>query len=133
MGDVLKDDIFQDSFPISPLPNQKNNDVAYMVIDKGELSTAYTYLTGQFPSQSSRGNKYILVGYHYDENYILAITVKDRKASTLTNVWKSLHANFAKAGATPNTYIIDNEISSEFIAALEENEYNYQLVPPHSH
>ena len=28
---------------------------------------------------------------------------------------------------------MDNEISSEFIAALEVNEYNYQLVPPHSH
>ena len=73
------------------------------------------------------------MGYHYDASCILVIAVKDRKASTLTNAWKSLHAKFAKAGAAPNTYVMDNEISSEFIAALEANECNYQLVPPHSH
>ena len=103
MEDALKDDIFQDSFPISPVPTQKTNDVAYMVVNIGELSTAYTDLTGQFPSRSSRENIYILVGYHYDANCILVIAVKDRKASTLTNAWKSLHAKFAKAGAAPNT------------------------------
>ena len=80
MEDGLKDDIFQDGFPISPVPNQKTNDVAYMIIDKGELSPAYIDLTDQFPSRSSRENKYILVGYHSNANYTLAIVVKDKHA-----------------------------------------------------
>ena len=37
-----------------------------------------------------------------------------------------------QAGMAPNTYVMDNEISSDFIAALTKN-ISYQLVPPHTH
>ena len=40
---------------------------------------------------------------------------------------------FRQADAAPNTYVIDNEISSDFIAALTKNNTSYQLVPPHTH
>ena len=87
--------------------------MAYMLIDRKELSTAYTDLTGRFPVRSSRGNQYILIGYHYDANCIHGIAVKDRKAATLTAAWQSLHDMFAKAGVAPNTYVMDNEISND--------------------
>ena len=41
---------------------------------------AYTYLTGRSPYRSSRGNEYILVGYHFDGNTILAEPIKNRQA-----------------------------------------------------
>ena len=59
--------------------------------------------------------------------------MKDRKATTITTTWKTIHKKFSIAGAAPNTYILDNEVSREFIEALEENELDYQLVPPHTH
>ena len=40
---------------------------------------------------------------------------------------------FTQAGTAPNTYAMDNEISSKFIAALTTNDTLYQLVPPHTH
>ena len=40
---------------------------------------------------------------------------------------------FAKAGAAPNTYVMDNEISDGLIAALEKNQTTYQLVPLYTH
>ena len=83
--------------------------------------------------RSSRGNQYILVGYHFDGNFIYGKAVKDRKISTLTASWKQLHDIFAKSGAAPNTYVMDNEISKEIIEALEENNTTYQLVPPYTH
>ena len=122
-----------DHFPPSPLPNAKTNNVCYAIIDKDEISTAYTDLTGRFPMRSSRGNEYIMVAYHYDANLIYGKAIKNRKAPTLTAAWEALNAMFLKAGAAPNTYIMDNEISQEFVQALIDNKTTYQLVPPYTH
>ena len=81
----------------------------------------------------SKGNQYILVGYHYDGNCILEKSIKDRKSGTFTAAWQSLHDIFAKAGVAPNTYVMDNEISEKLLKVLDENKTNFQLVHPHTH
>ena len=81
----------KDYFPTSLTPNKKTNKVAYVVIDQKEISTAYKDLTGRFPVRSSRGNGYIMVGYHYDANCILGYPVRDRTAGSLTKAWEYLH------------------------------------------
>ena len=116
--DVLHEELDEDSFPPSPTPNIKTNDVAYMVIDKNELSTAYTDLTGRFPCKSSSGNEYLLVAYHYDGNCIIAKPLRNRKKDTITEAWTSIHNSFSCAGVSPNTYVMDNEILQEFIDVL---------------
>ena len=118
LEEVLHVDIQEDTFPQSETPNMKTNDVVYAVINRNEICTAYTDLTGRFPMQSSRGNQYILVGYHYDGNCILEKAIKDRKAGTLTATWQPLRNIFAKAGVAPNTYVMDNEISEELLKVL---------------
>ena len=133
LEEVFIEELDEDSFPQSPVPNIKTNDVAYILVNKNELSTAYTDLTGRFPMRSSRGNQYILIGYHYDANCIYGIAIKDRTAATLTTTWQTLHNIFEKAGVAPNTYVMDNEISNDLKAALTKNETSYQLVPPYSH
>ena len=122
-----------DSLPTSDSPNVKTNEVAYEIINKTAICTAYTDLTGRFPMRSSRGNQYIMVGYHYDGNCILGKVIKDRKSSTLTAAWQSLHASFKKSGVAPATYVMDNETSNELLKALSDNSTSYQLVPPHTH
>ena len=131
--DVLTAELDEDNFPTSSDPNEKSNDVAYIIVNKDDLCTAYTDITGRFPYRSSRGNQYILIAYHYDANYIYGLPMKDRKAATITKTWRIIHNKFSMAGAAPNTYILDNEISGEFIQALEEKELHFQLVPPHTH
>ena len=74
-----------------------------------------------------------MVEYYYDGNCIIGIPVKNRKAPTLTKSWESLHAKFTLVGAAPNMYIMDNEISGEFIDALTNYDTSYQPVPPHIH
>ena len=56
--------------PVSEELNIKTNQVCYAIIDPSNNSRAYMDLTGIFPKRSSRGNEHILVGYHYDANYI---------------------------------------------------------------
>ena len=89
-----------DSFPSSPTPNKKPHQVAYQD------------LTGRFPVRSSRGNEYILVGYHFDVN-------SQKHGNTSTT---NLHA-----------WVLDNEVSSELKGAFRKNNTEFQLVPPYSH
>ena len=74
----------QDHFPEYTTPNTKNHQVAYILIDKDELNTAYQDLTGRFPMQSTQGNEYIFIRYHYDSNCIIAHPVKHQTAQVLT-------------------------------------------------
>ena len=66
-------------------------------------------LAGHFPKKFSRDNKYILVVYHYDSNYIHSHQVKDRKEHTIAEAWKKIHSIFKKAGNPPKICVLDNE------------------------
>ena len=123
----------QDAFPSAPQPNTKCNHVAYILINRNDMTTAYQDLTGRFPVKSSSGNEYILIGYHYDANCILGHPVKDRKGPTLAKAWRHLHNEFKRAGTEPDIWILDNEISQDLKNAFNEEETAFQLVPPHSH
>ena len=48
----------------------------------------YTDLTWRLPNRSSRGNKYTLVGYHYDGNAILAEPLKNRTVENIPHIWE---------------------------------------------
>ena len=97
MEDVLQQEIDADNYPPPPEPNLKTQDVMYMVIDKSEICTAYTDLTGRFPCKSSSGKEYILVGYHYDANFILGTALKNRKKDSITTAWTHLRKEFARS------------------------------------
>ena len=83
LSDALLQDMDNDIFPTSDHPNMKKHEVVYSVIQDSSI-TAYTNLTGRFPYRSSRGNEYILVGYHYDSNAILVQPLGNREAQTIT-------------------------------------------------
>ena len=119
--------------PASPTPNIRDHRVAYGVINKQEVVTAYKDLTGRFPIRLTAGNENILVGYHYDANCILGCPVKNRTGPVLTKAWQNLQDQFTKAGLAPNVWVLDNEISKELTNAFDKNNTKYQLVPLHSH
>ena len=125
MEDTLIQEMEEDNFPSSFTPNIGCNQVAYSIISKGECCTAYTDLTRRFPQKSSQGNQYLLIGYHYDTNCILALPLKDRTATSITKMWSKLHNIFKQAGQNPSTYVLDNEISVEFTQTLQQNNTTY--------
>ena len=130
---TFEQELHEDAFPISNSPNNKTNDVIYSLFNTTDQSTAFFDLTGRFPQRSSRGNQYIIIGYHYDANAIIAIPIKNRTSHTITEAWTTLHKKFSKAGVAPNNYVMDNEASAELKLAMEDNNTTYQLVPPHDH
>ena len=80
------------------------NEVAYVLINREQLSAGYFDLTGRFPQKSSRGNEYILVGYHYNADAILATAIKDRTTSSITSAWQKMHNTFALSSSLRRDY-----------------------------
>lgn len=130
---VKVEDEEKDYFPEPDTPNVKSHAVVYALVDPRKVGTASMDLTGKFPYTSRRGNRYILVGYHYDANYVAAIAIKKRTAGEITKGWERLHNKFAIAGSAPSAYVMDNETSKELLDALTKKEIKYQLAPPHMH
>ena len=130
---IKHEDDEDDYFPTPEQPNIKTTNVMYSIIDTHKLGQASMDLTGRFPYMSRRGNQYILIGYHYDANYIAAVPLKRRTAGEITKAWTTLHSKFCTTSFTPSTYIMDNETSKELLTALTKQKINYQLAPPHMH
>ena len=84
-------------FPPSDSPNLKTNEVIYSIIDSPPTCLSYIDLTGRFPYKSTRENEYILVGYHYDANAILATRLKNRQAASIINAWEQSNSQFKHA------------------------------------
>ena len=115
----------KDYFPPPPTPNIRTNQVCYAIIQPDVTPTAFIDLMGKFPKRSSRGHQYIMVGYHYDGNYILGKPLKDRKGTTIAEAWSSLHNNFKKSRVAPTTYVLDNKISSDLVQLFDEEKITY--------
>ena len=58
------------------------------VIQENKIGLGYMDLTGRFPYESSRGNKYMMVAYHYDGNAIRIEALKNRQAGTIVDAWE---------------------------------------------
>ena len=110
--------ILDDVFPSSDAPNIKTQDVIYSITTSDELSKTYSDLTGRFPVQSSRGNNYIFVAYHPDANAILVEPLKNRQAATIVAAWTTVTTRLKNAAMKPNTWVMDNECSTDLKNAL---------------
>lgn len=121
-----------DFCPTSDFPNVKRHEVVYFLTTT-DSSCAYTDLMGKFPVQSSRGNNYVLVAYHYDANAILTKDLKNPETQSIVDARMVINARFKKVGVQPTLYIMDNECSTELKLALKKKSIAWPLVPPHHH
>ena len=107
--------------------------VFVVIIPSPEKGNTYSDQTDRFPYQSSQGNKYVLILYNYDTNAILQHPLKDRTASQITFAWKHTQDRLTGNGHRYNLHLLDDEISAEFKASLEDKNIAYQLSPQGNH
>jgi hypothetical protein len=100
-----------------------------VVIDQGQL---YTDLTGRFPVRSSKGNWYVIICYSYECNYVKALPMKS-SASKWLKSYEHINQELASRGFKPKLQTLDNEAPSALKSFFNENNVEYQLVPPHCH
>ena len=79
----------------------KNNHAFYAIISSDEVTTGHMDLTGRFPNNSSTGKEYAIIGYNYDTNYIMGVTLQNRKGENITEAWKSVNKKFKHACGAP--------------------------------
>jgi hypothetical protein len=113
---------------------KKLHDIGTFVIDGDDLKNLIAMdMPGRYPTTSARGHKYIMVLYDYDTNYINAVPIKSRKSNDLVQAFKVCYNELKQRGITARVLRLDNEISAELIAAIEEQQLQYQIASPGDH
>ena len=69
----------------------------------------YTDQTGQFITPSICREKYLLICYHFDSNFIHAKGMKHGTKEEHTEAYKRAHLTLKKRGMTPKLLKLDNE------------------------
>ena len=87
----------------------------------------YTNLMGQFPVQSSRGHKYILVAYNFDSNSIHVKPLKSRHDNDTIKAYEEIYNTFTWRGLKPRLHWLDNEASKALKTSLTRSRLNTNL------
>jgi hypothetical protein len=81
----------------------------------------------------SKGNKYIMILYDYDSNFISAQPIKDRTAPELLKAFQLMEQELVAKGLKRKLMRLDNEASKLLKMYLHQQNITFQLVPPYSH
>ncbi len=117
---------------ISHLHGKKVRDVytqTYMVRE-----TMFSNQTGQFPIQSLRGNKYIMVMVQINSNTILVEPMKNCKDDKMIQAYNALLLQLKRAGIVPKKHVLDNEVSENMKNYICDTcKLDMELLPPGCH
>jgi hypothetical protein len=114
------------------LRGKKMKDIFVKTYDTRE--TSFSDQTGQFPKQSKRGHKYIMVLVEIDSNAILVEPIKSRKDAEMIRAYDVLVQRLQQANIHPRKHILDNEISENMKQHIKEKyKFDLEMVPPGCH
>jgi hypothetical protein len=82
---------------------------------------------------SSRGNLSIMVIYEYDGNTIMAEPIKNNKAAELLCSFQVMEQKLTSRRLKPKLMTLENEVSKLLKDYLDDQDINFQLVPPYCH
>jgi hypothetical protein len=96
--------------------------------------TMFSNQRGQFPIQSPRGNKYIMVMVEIDSNAILVEPMKNRKDDKMIRAYNALLLQLKRASIVPKKHVLDNEVSENMKNCFRDTcQLDMELVPPGCH
>ena len=98
-----------------------------------ETQNIYTDQTRKSPITSSRGNKYILITYIYDDNAILSSPLNIISGSHIVEAYTKQVEHLTHRWYRPRVHWLDNEASDSLKKYNKQKDIDYQLVPPHIH
>ena len=123
---------FEQANNVKALRGKKINDVYFKVYEARE--TIFTDQTGQFPTRSQRGNKYIMVLVEIDSNAILVEPMKNRTDAEMIKTYDKIITRLQRAGCKPKKHVLDNEISENMKNHIKDQyKFTIELVPPGNH
>ncbi len=96
--------------------------------------TMFLDQTGQFPTRSQSGNKYIMVLVKINSNAILVELMKSRKDAEMIRAYNALLLQLKRVGIIPKKHVLDNKVSKNMKNHIGNTcKINMELVPPGCH
>ena len=90
--------------------------------------------TGQFPTCSQQGNKYIMVMVEIGSNAILVDPMKCHKDEEMIRTYNALLLQLKRAGILPKKHVLDNKVSENMKNHIHNTcKFEMELVPPGCH
>ena len=74
-------------------------------------NTVFSKQTGELPTSSQQGNKYIMVMVEMESNEILVEPINNRKDEELTRAYIEMMLRLRCAIMIPRNHILENEVS----------------------
>ena len=113
----------------STLRGKKVRDVYTKVYDV--RNTVFSDQTGQFPTSTKVGNKYIMVLVEIDNNAILVEPIKNRTDAEITGAYCAMMLRLKQVVIINQKHILDNEVSNAMKSNIrDEYKMQLELVPP---
>ncbi len=114
------------------LQGKKAQDVFTTIYNVRE--TMLSNQTGQFPTQSQQGNKYIMEMVKIDSNAILVKPMRNRTDAEMIQAYDALLTCLQQAESKPTKHVLDNKISENMKDHIRDTcQLNLELVPPGCH
>ena len=85
-------------------------------------------LPGRYPITSRSGNKYMFLLLDHNTNYINVVPISLRKSSELVKAFETCYKELTDAGFEGKLLRLDNKISRDLIAAIQDQDLDYQIV-----
>eukprot|EP00804_Cyclotella_cryptica_P000229 CCRYP_016187-RB/>CCRYP_016187-RB protein AED:0.43 eAED:0.43 QI:0/0/0/1/0.5/0.33/3/0/375 len=122
-----------EAIDLDPIPPEEPDALCDLFIGAtiGNLfqNTIYTDLTGQFPAQSYKENKYPT----YGPNAILARAMSSRTNKAMVDAYEDIYQYLQSKGFKPQLNMSDNECSKTVQNFIIAQNAKIQLVEPHNH
>ena len=90
-------------------------------------------LPGRYCVTSRSGNKYMFLLLDHDTNYINVVPIPSRKSSELVKAFETCYKELTEARFKGKLLRLDNEVSKDLIAAIQDQNLDYQIVSPGNH
>ncbi len=89
--------------------------------------------SGQFPITINRGNKYIVIFYIYNTNFVKSVPIKSRLKEELQWAYRLVHAYLTAWGFKLQLHKMDNETSHDIETFMRKENPFLQYTPPDIH
>jgi len=123
---------FEECHAVAALQGKKMKDIYVRTYVTRE--TSFSNQAGQFPKQSKRGHKYIMVLVEIDSNVIIVEPMKSRKDAEMIWAYDVLVQQLQTANIHPRKHVLDNEISENMKQHIKEKyKFKMEMVPPGCH
>jgi hypothetical protein len=87
----------------------------------------------QSPITSNRGNKYVVIFYIYDDNFVKSVPIKSQSKEELLQAYRLVYAYLTAWGFKLQLHKMDNEMSHDVETFIPEESTRLQYTPSDIH